>query len=207
MKVRPGRLLDAVDEGRTEAVAQAAAHDDGLQVEQVLGVGQGQAEGPHGLVDQLDRHLVALLQRVPDGAAGDAVAASSAHDAEQVGGAALFVVPAAGRHLHPRPARVRLEAAAHPAAAAAPAVLDDRVADLAGRAPALAQLATQDQAAADARPDEHAEQVLVGPAGAALPLAEDRDPDVVVDPDLDAAERPGHRRADDHRLHLEPGHV
>ena len=94
-------------------------------------------------------------------------------------------------HLHLPAAGVRLQMALAPVRTQTPAGLDDRVADLAGRSLTLVELAVQDQATADAGPDPHAEQVPVGASGAPLPLAEDRDAHVVVEPDRHPAERLG----------------
>ena len=93
------------------------------------------------------------------------VAAALLHDLEQV----RLVAPlddASRVALHARPARVRLDAAAPPAAAAQAAGPDDHVAELARRAAAVAQLAVEDQPAADTGADPHAEQVR-GTSGAA----------------------------------------
>ena len=127
------------------------------------------------------------------------------HDLEQHRVRALLVL-APGRPLDAQPPGVGLEAAPLAAGALAPAALDDGVADLTGAAAPAAQAATEDESATDSRTDEHAEQVLVRPPGAAPELPHRCDPHVVVDRDRDAPEGPRHGRAEGDVVH-EPGHV
>ena len=68
--------------------------------------------------------------------------------------------------------------------------------DLPGRTPAVVELAVQDEPAADAGADPHAEDVLEGPARAATVLAEDADAHVVVDRHLRPVHRLRHARAE-----------
>ena len=70
------------------------------------------------------------------------------------------------------------------------------MADLAGRAPAVVELAVQDETSADTGADPDAEQVLVRSARAATVLAEHADADVVVDRDRDAVHLLGEERAE-----------
>ena len=118
-----------------------------------------------------------------------------------------LVLQRLGPALHARPPGVRLEVTA-PAAGARPAAGHDHdVADLPGEpGGAATQLPVEDEAAADARPHEHAEQLVGLASGAEAVLGDDPDVDVVVDHDLVDAERLGERRAEGERLDP-PGEV
>src|SRR5205823_2558825 len=112
---------DPVHEGLAEAVAEAAADDDRLQVEQVLGVGHRDPQGLDGVVDQPLGHLVLAFQGGRDHTAGQAIAASVGHDLEELGLEPLLGLPAPGRGLYAAASGVSLEAAAAAARALAAA--------------------------------------------------------------------------------------
>ena len=172
-QVRGHLLDDLIDERLTEPVAEAAADDDRLQVEEVLRRCETDAQSPRGVVDQLLRHSIALLERARLDARAEPVAA------------ALSMIPnrfvlcprltSAARALHARPSGVGLEAAAPAAGAPQPAGPDDHVTELPAGAPAVAELALEDEAPADAGADPDAEQVLVRATRAARVGAEDAD--------------------------------
>src|SRR2546429_4818756 len=152
---RRHRLGDAIDERRAQPVAETSADNDRLQVEQVLGVGQRDAQGPDRLVDQVHRDGVVAGQRLGDHPTGGPVPASLVHDVEEFGAPAASA-PALGGRLDRTPAGVRLQVTALAATAAAAAVPDDRVTDLSGGAETDSELVVQDQAAADAGAHEDA---------------------------------------------------
>ena len=151
--------------GLAQADAQAAADDDGIDVEHVLHRGHAGAERRDRVVHELDGQLVAALQRARPDAARQPVAAAVAHDVEEVGLVALLLA-LAGADLHRAAAGVGLHAAAPPAGAARAVALDDDMADLAGGAAADPRAAVEDDAAADAGAPEHAEQRAIRAPGA-----------------------------------------
>ena len=66
--------------------------------------------------------------------------------------------------------------------------------DLAGSTSAFAKLAVEDEAPPTPVPTHHSEQVLVQTPCPSAVLSEDADADIVVDGDLDPAERPRDQR-------------
>src|SRR4051812_10142058 len=117
------------------------------------------------------------------------------HDLEQLRLVALLHA-AARLGLHGAAPGVGLHAAAAAARAPGAADLDDHVADLTGGAAPEPALAVEDDAAADARAPEDAEQRVVRLAGAQLELGVGGDVDVIGDQDLRAEllrERPAER--------------
>jgi hypothetical protein len=74
------------------------------------------------------------------------------------------------------------------------------VADLAAGPPSVVELAVQDEASPDARTDPHAEQILEGPAGSALVLAENTHADIVPDPHFHLPELLGYERTELHAI-------
>ena len=95
--------------------------------------------------------------------------------------------------LERRPARVRLDAAAEAAVAAAPARLDAHVADLARGAAPEDDAAVEHEPAADPGAPEDAEERPDAAAGAEPPLGLDGDVDVVPEHDRDAEALGDHR--------------
>src|SRR5262245_41021162 len=93
---------------------------------------------------------------LPD-AAGEAVAVVLVHQLEEVG-LGPILVPAPRLGFHRATTRIGLHAASSPARALGPVALDDHVADLARGAAAEPGLAVEDEAAADSRPPEDADQ-------------------------------------------------
>ena len=125
--------------------------------------------------------------------AREPVAVALLHDLEQLRLPPL-VVELAGPVLHRAAPRVGLHASPAPTGTVPPAVLDDHVPDLAGGAAPGPALAVEDQAAADPRAPEDAEDRAIGLPGAELELGLGGDVDVVADPHL-RPERLGQRRA------------
>src|SRR6202012_609209 len=134
-------------------------------------------------VDQLDRELVAVVDRAVPDAAGQPRFVVLLHQLEEVGLLAVLLT-AARLRFHRRAARVGLHAAAPAARAFGAAAFDHHVADLPGRAAAEPGLAAEDQAAADAGPPEDADQAVEALAGAERVLGFGRHLDVVADPDF-----------------------
>src|SRR3954447_12485938 len=178
-QVRAHLLGQAGTGGLAELDADAAAEDDRLDVEQVDGAGDAGAERAVRAVHDVAGELVALLEGARPDAGGQAVALALLHQLEEHGLLAL-VDAAAGLELHRLAPRVGLHAAGAPARALRAALLDDHVADLAGAAAAVPLLAVEDQAAADARAPEDAEQRLVVAPRAELELGGGRHRDVVA---------------------------
>src|SRR5207245_6592167 len=92
-----------------------------------------------------------------------------------------------GPCLHPGPPGVRLKASPAATATPPPSVFHHHVPNLACGPPAVPELPFQDEPAAHPCPDEHAKQVPVWSTGPPLELAQDGDPNVVVQDDRDPA--------------------
>ena len=181
---------------RAEPLAEAAADDDRLHVEQCHGRADPDPERLHRAQDQLLRNLVARLQRAQPDPAREPVAPPLLHQLEQHRRTLLGEL---ARPLLERPAaRIRLDATLETAVAAAAAGLRADVADLAGRAAARELPAVHHDAAADARAPEDAEERVEPATGAEAVLGLDRDVDVVSDPD-GPAELLGERRPERER--------
>src|SRR5262249_22667283 len=104
-----------------------------------------------------------MLQRACPDAAREHRAAAPLHDLEELGVGAVSVQLARPPLQRLAPG-VGLEAPVAAAGALRAVLLHDHVADLAGRSAAGPRLALQDQAAADARATEHAEERRVAAA-------------------------------------------
>ena len=198
--------LDPADERLAELVAEAAADQDGLDVDQVDGRGDGGAEGLDRAVDQLVGQRVAGVQGgLPDAAAHPG-AAQPLLDGQQLGRAAGGRGRPGGA-LQGDPAGVGLHAAAAPARAQLAAVDHHHVADLAGRpVGAGPQPAAEDEGAAHPRPGEHAQQVVEAAAGPEPVLGQGGHDHVVVDHHPLDPEGVGDHRPQRHRV-AEPGQV
>ena len=182
-QVRGHLLDDLIDERLTESVAEAAADDDRLQVEEVLGRCETDAQSPRGVVDQLLRHSIALRERSRVDAGAEALATTLFHDPEQCRLLpALDQTPRAA--LHAGSSRVGLETAATSAGTPQATWLHDDVTDLPAGSPAVMELAVEDEAPSDAGAHPDAEQVLIRSTRSSLVLAEDADADIVSDPHL-----------------------
>ena len=174
----PARL-DAREPVGPEALAEAAADHDGLDVEQRHGRADPDAERLDGPQDQLLGDLVPRLQRPQPDAAREPVAAALLHQLEEH---RLALLGELARALLERAAaRVRLDAPVEPAVAATAAGLRADVPDLAGRAAPDEVAAVDHDAAADTRAPEDAEERLEAAAGAEPALGLDGDVDVVAD--------------------------
>src|SRR5262249_11527163 len=143
-------LLDPSNERLAELVAEPAADDHGLDVEQVLHRADARRQGQDGPLDQPLGQLVALVQRVQPDARRDVWPALPLLDLEELGLLAPLDL-ALRPGLHRGPPGVGLEAALVAAAAQRAAAPHDDVADLAGRAAAAPDLPVEDDPAADAR--------------------------------------------------------
>ena len=179
-EVRPGGGGDPVDERLAEALREPAAHDDRLDVQQVLTRGERDPEGPHGPIEQPLRHGITVMQGLLDDAGRHAVPVVLGHQVEQHRVLTLrdetLSLP-----LHARPSRVGLEVPLPPAPASPTVGLDRHVPDLAGRAATSPDPAIEDEPAAHAGADRHEQEAREVPAGAPPQLADRGDGDVVVD--------------------------
>src|SRR5436190_17696635 len=155
-QVRLHRLRNALDVWLAQAQSQSAADDDGLDVKQIDSRCDARAERFDGAVDQLDGHLVVLLQRPRPDAGRQPRPPALLHDLEQIRLLALLLQLASAR-FHRRASGVGLHAALAAAWALRAVDLDDDVADLAGGAAATPLLAVQHQSAADTCTPEDAE--------------------------------------------------
>lgn len=180
-------LLQRVEQQRS-GLRQSAADGHDVQVEQVGGRGQRDAQGQAGPAHRRQRHLVpstgVLGQLAGGGLAGDPA----------VRAPPLLLGPSGQR----RTAGDRLQAASAAADAGLAVRLDDDVADVPGVAVRAGDgPAVQDEPPADAGRDDHAEQVGDAPAGAPPVLADGQAHRVVVHPDGDPRElgtQPGTQR-------------
>src|SRR4051812_8006939 len=184
--MRLHRLADAVDVRLPEPEPEAAADDHGLDVEHVHARPHAGAERAHRALDQALGELVAALERARPDTAGQPRAATVFHDLEQHRLLAALDLLARAQ-LHRQAACVCLQAADAPARALRAAHLHHHVADLAGGVAADPRLAVEHDAAADARPPEHAEHRLVRAAGPELELGVGGDLHVVAERDGCAA--------------------
>src|SRR5262249_18557584 len=141
-------LDDPVLVGLAESDPDPAADDHRLDVEQVDRGGDPRSERLDRLIDQLDRQLVLLVQRPLPDPARESIAPVPLGDLEEVGLAALLVLPTRTL-LHRRAPGVGLEATAAPARTMAATHLHHHVADLAGAAAPEPVLAVEDDPAAD----------------------------------------------------------
>src|SRR5579859_1802804 len=164
--MRSHRLGDPSDEGGPQAVAETATDDDGLHVQEVVRVRDRQPERPDRVVDEPRGHVVATLEGFVDHSAGEPIAAALLHEVEEDRPSPAGL-QAAGVGFHAGTPGVGLQTAPPPAAAAPAPLLDDGVADLAGCAAAVPQLAVQDHAPAHTSADEDTEDIAIGAAGSA----------------------------------------
>src|SRR5207247_10296245 len=159
-------LRDPVDERPAQPTPEPSSDHDRLEIEEVLRGGERDTQSPDRVVDQRHGHLVFLGEGLRDHAAGQAILALGFHDVEQ-GRLLPALDELASPGLDPTPARVGLEVTLAAVGTRPATGLHDRVADLAGSAPAVPELPVKDETAAHAGPDEHAQDVPVRTAGAA----------------------------------------
>ena len=180
----PRGLLDPARATSAEALAEAAADHDPLDVEQCDRRPNRDTERLDCLAEQVDRDRVPLLERSHPDAARQRVAPAPLLQLEED----RLPLPrlTARALLERRSARICLDAAAEPAVAAPAARLDAHVADLARRAAPENDAPVEDETASDPRSPEDAEKRPHAAAGAEAPLGLDGDVDVVPERDRDA---------------------
>ena len=128
--VRAHLLADAFRRLRAEACPEPSAHDDAVDVQEIDDRGAGSPNRVVGVIDQLARERVVLLECACPHAARQTIPVRGAHEVEQLRPLSAFMEMSRPR-LHRRSACIRLDAATTAARTDPAAELDHGVAQLA----------------------------------------------------------------------------